>query len=133
MKSKFLLSVLLISVIFLASCAPKEALPERDDFDCWPPSCSFIPDQQGKQMCEDWKAGKEVQWFDCSMMAAFPKCVKLCEFEKKNNPQGSQNFTGNIYSQGQVKQDPGIPARDPGAENVYIYVLDVTPENQRIV
>ncbi|MEK7074371.1 MAG: hypothetical protein AAB968_01240, partial [Patescibacteria group bacterium] len=71
---------------------PTSKTSARDDFGCWPPSCSIIPDPQGKQLCEDWKAGKEVQWFDCSMMADFPKCVKLCEAEKKNNPQGLQNF-----------------------------------------
>ncbi len=58
----------------------------RNDFDCWPPSCSFIPDPYGKQMCEDWKAGKEIKWpSDCSMMPVSLGCQKLCEFEKKGN------------------------------------------------
>src|SRR3989344_9589440 len=103
MKSKFLLIVLLISVIFLASCAPQpaEEIPaaekeipsetERDDFGCWPPSCSVIPDPQGKQTCEDWKAGKAIQWqSDCNSLSAQPACVKLCEFEKKNNPPATE-------------------------------------------
>lgn len=138
MKQKFIF-LLLLSIIFIASCAPKtppgeKVLPktERDDFGCWPPSCSLIPDAQGKQMCEDWKAGKEIQWFDCSAMAAFPKCVKLCESEKENNPQGSQNFTNNIsqqqYSnqnQQQSQQVPvGIPDSDPESGSAYIYISD---------
>jgi len=66
----------------------------KNDFGCWPPSCSLIPMPEGKQMCEDWKAGKPVVWSDCSVFATFPKCVQLCEFEKKNNPQSeTADFT----------------------------------------
>src|SRR3989344_3352008 len=131
MKKIMLIFTLLI-VLFMSGCslvtktAPEKA---RDDFGCWPPSCSFISDPQGKQLCEDWKAGKEVQWFDCSAMAAFPKCVQLCESEKKNNPapdsrgydQSSsygedgqrydQNYTGTAPPNQQ--QDTGIPDSDP--------------------
>lgn len=97
MKKKLLwLFILLIIGIIMVSCAPKgiseEKTAKRDDFGCWPPSCSLIPDSFGKQMCEDWKAGKQIQWFDCSMMAAFPKCVKLCEFEKNNSENVQQDF-----------------------------------------
>src|SRR3989344_9286701 len=53
----------------------------RDDFGCWPPSCSVIPDPQGKQMCVDWKAGKTVQWPECKYFSDQPACVKLCELE----------------------------------------------------
>src|SRR3989344_2311842 len=45
-------------------------------------------------MCEDWKADRPVKWPDCSFLSSFPKCHKLCEFEKKNNPQaGTSEFT----------------------------------------
>lgn len=135
MRKKFFLIVLLLAVIFIASCAPKgvseEKPAERDDFGCWPPSCSLIPDSQGKQMCEDWKAGKEIQWFDCSAMAAFPKCVKLCEFEKKETASASdgqkQGFDQNPSNQNQQQsqqQPTGIPDSDPEAGSVYIYISD---------
>lgn len=131
MRSRFYLSVLLVAVIFIASCAPKEA--QRDDLGCWPPSCSLIPDSQGKQLCEDWKAGKEVQWFDCSAMASFPKCVKLCEFETKDSGKEESGIGGDVpqilpddYDSSNYpadkQKDTGIPAEDPGAENVYIYI-----------
>ena len=135
--------MLLVTVIFISSCAPKpageipaaekEQVKERDDFGCWSPSCSFISDPQGKQLCEDWKAGKEVQWFDCSAMAAFPKCVKLCEFEKENGGNVQQDFPRDVndlnYSQysnypADEHKDTGIPREDPGAENFYIYFTD---------
>jgi len=102
MKHKIYLMMLLIAVIFISSCAPKPAgeVPtaeekttsetERDDFGCWPPSCSFIPDAQGQQLCTDWKAGKQVQWQDCNYFSNQPACVKLCEFEKKGTDGGKQ-------------------------------------------
>src|SRR3989338_3207118 len=101
MRNKVLLIVLLVAVIFIVSCAPKPAgeVPaaeketpsetERDDFGCWPPLCSVIPDPKGKQACEDWKAGKAVQWpSDCKSLQS--ACVKLCEFEKKDNPPATE-------------------------------------------
>jgi len=97
----------------------------RDDFGCFY-SCTYFPEGSPKQMCEDWKAGKEVQWPpDCKLMQYGP-CIQFCEFEKKNNPQGSQNFTDNKYNQGQVKQEPprGIPDSDPESGSVYIYISD---------
>ena len=101
MKHKIYLMMLLIAVIFISSCDPKleEATKEeekttseteRDDFGCWPPSCSFIPDAQGQQLCTDWKAGKQVQWQDCNYFSNQPACVKLCEFEKKGTDGGKQ-------------------------------------------
>src|SRR3990167_4694360 len=44
----------------------------RDDFGCWPPSCSVIPDPQGRKSCEDWKAGKAVQWPSCNYFSDQP-------------------------------------------------------------
>ena len=56
----------------------------KDDFGCWPPSCSVIPDPQGKKSCEDWKAGKPVTWPpSCSYFSGQPACQKLCEAETK--------------------------------------------------
>jgi len=97
-KNLFLFLILFISLIFAIGCAPQQQKPEtpsiektspseikqtKDDFGCWPPSCSVIPDTQGKQTCEDWKAGKQVQWQDCSYFSGQPACIKLCESEKK--------------------------------------------------
>ncbi len=111
MKHKIILIILaLVAVIIIAGCIPKETAisanepagekvtpeetpeetktpegtpAERDDFGCWPSSCSLIPNDFGKNMCEDWKAGKKVQWPDCSLFSDHPPCFKLCEFEKK--------------------------------------------------
>ena len=63
----------------------------RDDFGCWPPSCSYIPDSSGRQNCEDWKAGKPVQWpTDCNYFSGQPPCQKLCEFETSSAPVEQQ-------------------------------------------
>src|SRR3989338_7985947 len=95
----------------------------RDDFGCFY-SCTYFPEGSPKQMCEDWKAGKEVQWPpDCKLMQYGP-CIKLCEFEKKNNPQASQNFSNNNNQQQNANQNQqqqqleipaGVPASDPEA------------------
>ena len=67
----------------------------KDDFGCWPPSCSVIPDPQGQQQCVDWKAGKSVQWPpDCNFFSQYPGCKKLCEFEKKGAASGSEQAGG---------------------------------------
>ena len=132
MKHKIHLIMLFIAVVFISSCAPKSAgevpaaVKEGDDFGCFS-SCKYFPEGQPKQMCEDWKAGKEVQWpSECSMMQYGP-CTKLCEAEKKAGRGGSSQP---LYQQEQ-QQPTDIPKEDPGAENVYIYILDV--QNYRIV
>lgn len=63
--------------------SPKQTTPnQRDDFGCFPPSCSYIPDPSGQQICEDWKSDKQVAWpSDCSYFSGQPACQKLCEFE----------------------------------------------------
>src|SRR3989344_7575841 len=106
MKHKIYLIPLLVAVIFISSCIPKpagevptaeteqEKITERDDFGCFS-SCKYFPEGSPRQMCEDWKAGKNVQWPDCSFMSGFPACMKLCEFDKKNNPQAD---TGTDWS-----------------------------------
>ncbi|MDP3733832.1 MAG: hypothetical protein Q8R37_01260 [Nanoarchaeota archaeon] len=101
MMKSTLVVLMLITVLLVSSCAPKGVPSEakRDDFGCWPPSCSLIPDQQGKKLCEDWKAGKQVQWFDCSGFSDFPNCVKLCELEKKNNLQADAGSDWTPFSQ----------------------------------
>ena len=64
-----------------SSQGTQEQSSERDDFGCFY-SCTYFPEGSPKQMCEDWKAGKEVQWPpDCSMMQYGP-CIKLCEANK---------------------------------------------------
>jgi len=77
-------------------------------------------------MCEDWKAGKQVQWVDCRGFSAFPKCVKLCEFEKKNSPQETQESHTMIYNQRPVQSEvsTGIPDKDPESGSVFIYISD---------
>lgn len=102
MKTKhyLFLAIWFIIIIFVISCAPQQQkAPEtpsvektapseikqaaKDDFGCWPPSCSDIPDPTGKQACEDWKAGKNIMWPpDCGMMQQ-SSCAKLCEAEKE--------------------------------------------------
>lgn len=67
--------------------------PIRDDLGCWPPSCSVIPDPQGKQACIDWKAGKTIQWPGCGYYSGQPACQKLCEAETKTNAQGGDSQT----------------------------------------
>ncbi len=147
MKTRYylLLTILFIAIIFALGCAPqqqtkapetstapsteKTSAPEikqaREDFGCFY-SCDFFP-AGSKQMCEDWKAGKQVQWPpDCKMMQYGP-CIQLCEFEKQNNPQEAQNFTDNNSQQqdSQINSQPtGLPASDPEAGSVYIYISD---------
>ena len=98
MKKKIIICGVLFLLVFITACTPKGSVisangtagekgtpVQRDDFGCWPPSCSYIPDPQGKKQCEDWKAGKPVSWPpDCKVMQYEP-CIKLCEFEKKRS------------------------------------------------
>ena len=115
-----------------SSQGTQEQSSEREDFGCFY-SCKYFPEGSPRQMCEDWKAGKRVQWPpDCSMMQYGP-CIKLCEFEKKNNPQASQNFSNNNSQQQNANQNQqqqqleipaGVPASDPEAGSVYIYISD---------
>ncbi len=75
----------------------------KDDFGCFPSSCSSDPDPYGKQQCENWKAGKAVQWPpDCSLLSDYPGCVKLCETEKKAGTQSGSPQTSGIPAQKQV-------------------------------
>lgn len=96
MKVKYvvLIIALVIFSIILSSCSltthekgtEKEQVKERDNFGCFT-SCSIFSEQMGTEMCEDWKAGKAVQWPpDCSLLSKYPNCVKLCESEKSNIP-----------------------------------------------
>ena len=71
-----------INPIQTSQQAKEQQTNARDDFGCWPPSCSYIPNPEGQQQCEDWKAGKSVQWQDCSIFMEHPACKKLCELEK---------------------------------------------------
>ena len=89
----FVIIIFIISS-FILGCTPKkeavitqehpEAKPsERDDLGCWPPSCSVIPQPDDQKRCEDWKAGRKVQWGDCGIYSSIqPVCQKLCESEK---------------------------------------------------
>ena len=101
---------MLVIVVFLIGCVPQQQTnaPEnssaistekinasqsnqqttaKEDFGCFY-SCDYFPAGYPKQMCENWKAGKPVQWpSDCKMMQYEP-CIKFCESEKK----GKQTF-----------------------------------------
>ncbi len=115
MKTKYylILPILFIVMIFALGCAPqqqtkatessapnaeKTSAPEikqtREDFGCFY-SCDFFP-AGSKQMCEDWKAERQVQWPpDCKMMQYGP-CIQLCEAEKKRTVSvGEQKQTFN--------------------------------------
>src|SRR3989344_3564106 len=75
----------------------QEQSSERDDFGCFY-SCAYFPEGYPKQMCEDWKAGKEVQWPpDCKMMQT-SACIDLCELEKNGatDKVGEQNQVFNV-------------------------------------
>ncbi|TSC89130.1 MAG: Uncharacterized protein G01um10143_511 [Parcubacteria group bacterium Gr01-1014_3] len=61
----------------------KTSSAERNDLGCWPSSCSVIPDAQGKKSCEDWKAGRPVQWPSCSYFSNQLACQQLCIAETK--------------------------------------------------
>ena len=139
----------MLITVFMVSCAPKmppagefpgaeKEISERDDFGCFS-SCQYFPEGSPRQMCEDWKAGKQVKWPDCSYMSDFPACLKLCEFEKKNNPQDiSPSFSDNNIQQQypesnssnsnqvQSQQPTGIPDNDSESGSVYIYISDQT-------
>ena len=66
----------------------------RDDLGCFPPSCSVIPDPQGKQICLDWKANKSVTWpSSCGYFSGQPACQKLCEAETKTATQDTDSQT----------------------------------------
>lgn len=77
----------------------KQQGQKRDDFGCWPDSCSSIPDAQGKKACEDWKAGKQIDWPPSCSSVGQPACQKLCESEKAANPQSSSGSSQQNYQQ----------------------------------
>lgn len=83
MKSKInslVLGLVIISIIFLSGCAQQGS--SKNDFGCFPPSCSMIPNTNMQKFCEDWKAGKQVAWTsDCNSLP-LEGCKKLCEYEK---------------------------------------------------
>src|SRR3989338_6593915 len=67
--------------------SPSEIKQTRDDFGCFS-SCNSFQEPIGKQMCEDWKTGKDVQWPpDCPLLSDYPSCVKLCAAEKNEQPK----------------------------------------------
>ena len=112
MKKKIIICGVLFLLVFITACTPKGSVisangtagekgtpVQRDDLGCWPPSCSIIPDPQGKKLCEEWKAGKPVAWpSDCSYFSGQPACQKLCESEKKGAASGSEQ-TGSEQKQ----------------------------------
>src|SRR3989344_2103886 len=117
----FFISLILLMIVMISGCksstisqqedgtvkAPieKEVAPTRDDFGCFPPSCSYIPDPSGQQMCEDWKEGRKVSWpSDCNYFSNQPACQKLCEFETSSAPVEQE-----LATEQQSKTTPPIP------------------------
>lgn len=99
------ITVAVIMLVLVSSCSllkkssDRSAETEtavRDDFGCWPPSCSLIPNELGKALCQDWKAGKEVAWpADCSYVQT-ENCIKLCEYETKNKNKTAVSTSAGI-------------------------------------
>jgi len=99
--------ILSVGVVIFLLIKPQQ-LSGGNDFGCWPPSCSVIPDAEGKKACEDWKAGKVIQWpSDCSSLAQ-SSCAELCESEKaagrdgsleQNSSQNPEQLSGNEQNQ----------------------------------
>ncbi len=87
MKSKnsiLILALVIIAVVFISGCAQQGGQSAKNDFGCFPPSCSMIPNANMQKFCEDWRAGKQVTWStDCSSLP-IDGCKKLCKFETEN-------------------------------------------------
>lgn len=136
MKVKYVVLVIVLLSLILSSCSlttpekgAEEKPAERDDFGCWPPLCSIIPDPQGKQMCEDWKAGKQVTWPDCSFFAStYPKCQKLCEFEKKNNPSTVPASPTPVYNNSAGNQNFSISSSLPSESQMDCSIFASVPD-----
>ena len=87
-----------------------EQTTAKDDFGCFPLSCSDVPDAPGRQMCEDWRAGKSVTWPpDCSYSPT-EECKNLCNAEKKDSSAGQPQ-----QQTQQNEQTPEKPAWKLGA------------------
>ncbi|MDO8656049.1 MAG: hypothetical protein Q7K45_02320 [Nanoarchaeota archaeon] len=99
----------MVAIIFIISCAQKSSEEisvaekeissetEQNDFGCFT-SCRYFPEGFPKQMCEDWKAGKQIYWpDDCSVMQYSP-CIKFCESEKKSGNGASSSASSSAPS-----------------------------------
>ena len=152
-KNLFLFLILFIVMIFAFGCAQQQKIEasaeektptseinqqssERDDFGCFS-SCKYFPEGSPRQMCEDWKAGKQVKWPDCSYMSEFPACFKLCEFEKTkqtttfidpNSPQFQPNagFDSFVISLKEVPPACITDSEDQRAQLVYARPQDAS-------
>ena len=86
----------------------KETPPKtaRNDFGCWPSSCSSISSPRRRQLCKNWKAGKPVQWpSDCSHVGG-RNCTKLCNSETiASKPKGV--FPAGLYYVQPALDHPG--------------------------
>lgn len=120
MKRKIYVAILLLTIVFISGC---KGANKRDDFGCWPPSCKLIPDGMGRQMCEDWKAGKNVTWYDCSFFADYPKCQKLCESEKKRLNQTGFTVPQNIPTGSSQGNYPTPPTGTPSGSSATDFIF----------
>jgi hypothetical protein len=85
-KNEFIIGIFLIAVAaLLSSCS---ALGKTDEFGCFPPSCSMIPQVNARKTCEDWTAGLFVWHGDCKN-AGSPACTQLCEQDTLRLAQGT--------------------------------------------
>lgn len=80
--------VLLLGILFISACSGSG---KTDEFGCFPSSCSIIPQENARKVCEDWVAGKYVWSGDCKD-AGSSACTSLCEHDKALYAQG-EKFT----------------------------------------
>lgn len=77
---------LLMGLVLISSCS---ALGKTDEFGCFPPSCSLIPQENARKICEDWEAGLFVWGADCSTVGS-SACTQLCEHDTVLLSQGKK-------------------------------------------
>ncbi|MDP3758099.1 MAG: hypothetical protein Q8Q86_00110, partial [Candidatus Daviesbacteria bacterium] len=102
----------------------------KDDFGCFS-SCTNSPVGFPNQKCNNWKEGKAIQWpYACSFLSNYSGCVKLCEFEKKNNLQSNGTTgSGNYINYDEQSLEDYCPllgiSKDENPDNAYLYIADL--------
>lgn len=83
--------VAFFAIMIIFNVCPPKGFPQpptcsvssvRDDFGCFPPSCSMIPKGGVQEMCNDWRSGKDIDWgtMDCETAKGITEnCKKLCQ------------------------------------------------------
>ena len=73
-KTIVVFSIFLLAML-LSACS---LIGKTDEFGCFPPSCSIIPQENARKVCEQWTSGAFVWGKDCSK-AGSQACTQLCE------------------------------------------------------